>query len=183
MTCIGPWNIPLTVSKVYEKPTFCLSSSILLTHACAFAPTPPTQLPAASLEPSSSACTAHALCSLTDTDLFSCLFFVLFFVFCEVLNDSGGSRGREGYHSVGGSSEGMNGYEELIRWRGREPGATCSTPLSRSSHNAPGFTSSSSLRPGRRPKGNKIMPISTCQRPQMTDRVHSVMYGSKFTHP
>lgn len=72
----------------------------------------------------------------------------------EVLNDSGGSRGREGYHSVGGSIEGMNGYEELVRWRGREPGATCSTPLSRNSHNAPGFTSSSSLRPGRRPKGN-----------------------------
>lgn len=71
-----------------------------------------------------------------------------------MLNDSGGSRGREGYHSVGGSIEGMNGYEELVRWRGREPGATCSTPLSRNSHNAPGFTSSSSLRPGRRPKGN-----------------------------
>lgn len=71
----------------------------------------------------------------------------------RVLNDSGGSRGREGYHSVGGSSEGMNGYEELVRWRGREPGATCSTPLSRNSHNAPGFTSSFSLRPGRRPKG------------------------------
>ncbi|XP_051722992.1 protein Daple [Ctenopharyngodon idella] len=71
----------------------------------------------------------------------------------RVLNDSGGSRGREGYHSVGGSSEGMDGYEELVRWRGREPGATCSTPLSRNSHNAPGFTSSSSLRPGRRPKG------------------------------
>ncbi|KAK7153274.1 hypothetical protein R3I93_011240 [Phoxinus phoxinus] len=71
----------------------------------------------------------------------------------RVLNDSGGSKGREGYHSVGGSIEGMNGYEELVRWRGREPGATCSTPLSRNSHNAPGFTSSSSLRPGRRPKG------------------------------
>uniref|UniRef100_A0A8C2AHC7 Coiled-coil domain containing 88C n=1 Tax=Cyprinus carpio TaxID=7962 RepID=A0A8C2AHC7_CYPCA len=60
----------------------------------------------------------------------------------------------EGYRSVGGGSESMNGYEELIRWRGREPGATCSTPLSRNSHNAPGHTSSSSMRPGRRPKGN-----------------------------
>uniref|UniRef100_A0A671MVG9 Protein Daple-like n=1 Tax=Sinocyclocheilus anshuiensis TaxID=1608454 RepID=A0A671MVG9_9TELE len=72
---------------------------------------------------------------------------------CRVLNDSGGSRGREGYRSVGGGSESMNGYEDLIRWRGREPGATCSTPLSRNSHNAPGYTSSSSMRPGRRPKG------------------------------
>ncbi|XP_016124454.1 protein Daple-like [Sinocyclocheilus grahami] len=71
----------------------------------------------------------------------------------QVLNDSGGSRGREGYRSVGGGSESMNGYEELIRWRGREPGATCSTPLSRNSHNAPGYTPSSSMRPGRRPKG------------------------------
>lgn len=123
---------------------------ILLTHACAFAPTPsPTQLPAASLEPSSSACPAHALYALTDTDLS-----LVFFVFFEVLNDSGGSRGREGYRSVGGGSESMNGYEELFRWRGREPGATCSTPLSRNSHNAPGYTSSSSMRPGRRPKGN-----------------------------
>uniref|UniRef100_A0A8C1FPC9 Coiled-coil domain containing 88C n=1 Tax=Cyprinus carpio carpio TaxID=630221 RepID=A0A8C1FPC9_CYPCA len=69
------------------------------------------------------------------------------------LNDSGGARGREGYRSVGGGSESMNGYEELIRWRGREPGATCSTPLSRNSHNAPGHTSSSSMRSGRRPKG------------------------------
>uniref|UniRef100_A0A8C1GAB6 Coiled-coil domain containing 88C n=1 Tax=Cyprinus carpio TaxID=7962 RepID=A0A8C1GAB6_CYPCA len=60
----------------------------------------------------------------------------------------------EGYRSVGGGSESMNGYEELIRWRGREPGATCSTPLSRNSHNAPGHTSSSSMRSGRRPKGN-----------------------------
>ncbi|XP_052001582.1 protein Daple [Xyrauchen texanus] len=71
----------------------------------------------------------------------------------RVLNDSGGSRGREGYRSIGGGSEGMNGHEELVRWRGREPGATCSTPLSRNSHNASGFSSSSSLRPGRRPKG------------------------------
>ncbi|XP_026141716.1 protein Daple isoform X1 [Carassius auratus] len=71
----------------------------------------------------------------------------------RVLNDNGGSRGREGYRSVGGGSESMNGYEELIRLRGREPGATCSTPLSRNSHNAPGYTSTSSMRPGRRPKG------------------------------
>ncbi|XP_073682701.1 protein Daple [Garra rufa] len=71
----------------------------------------------------------------------------------RVLNDSGGSRGREGYRSVGGGSDSMNGYEELVRWRGREPGATCSTPLSRNSHNATGYTSSSSMRPGRRPKG------------------------------
>ncbi|KAK2878523.1 hypothetical protein Q8A67_019314 [Cirrhinus molitorella] len=71
----------------------------------------------------------------------------------RMLSDSGGSRGREGYRSVGGGSESMNGYEELVRWRGREPGATCSTPLSRNSHNATGYTSSSSLRPGRRPKG------------------------------
>ncbi|XP_051578172.1 protein Daple [Myxocyprinus asiaticus] len=71
----------------------------------------------------------------------------------RVLNDSGGSRGREGYRSIGGGSESMNGQEELFRWRGREPGATCSTPLSRNSHNASGFSSSSSLRPGRRPKG------------------------------
>ncbi|XP_057200703.1 protein Daple isoform X2 [Triplophysa rosa] len=67
------------------------------------------------------------------------------------VNDSGGSRGREAYRSI---TETMNGHEELNRWRGREPGATCSTPLSRHSHNASGFTSSSSsLRPGRRPKG------------------------------
>lgn len=72
----------------------------------------------------------------------------------RVLNESGGSRSRDGYRSIGGGSESMNGYEELLRWRSREPGgATCSTPLSRNSHNAPGFTSSSSLRPGRRPKG------------------------------
>ncbi|XP_052475839.1 protein Daple isoform X1 [Carassius gibelio] len=62
----------------------------------------------------------------------------------RVLNGSGG-RGREGCRSVGGGSESMNGYEELVRWRGREPGATCSTPLS--------YKSSSSTRPGRRPKG------------------------------
>ncbi|XP_016150208.1 protein Daple [Sinocyclocheilus grahami] len=71
----------------------------------------------------------------------------------RVLNDSGGSRGREGYRSVGGGSESMNGYEELVRWRGREPGATCSTPLSYNFNSAPGYKSSSSMRPGRRPKG------------------------------
>ncbi|XP_073725684.1 protein Daple [Misgurnus anguillicaudatus] len=70
------------------------------------------------------------------------------------VNDSGGSRGREAYRSVGGISEGMNGHEEMVRWRGREPGgATCSTPLSRNSHSSSAFSSSSSLRPGRRPKG------------------------------
>ncbi|XP_042630245.1 protein Daple-like [Cyprinus carpio] len=67
----------------------------------------------------------------------------------RVLKESGGSRGREGYRSVGGGSE----NEELVRWRGREPGATCSTPLSYNSHSAPGYKSSSSMRPGRRPKG------------------------------
>ncbi len=145
-------NLECSFNCLKLSPVSCLSVFwswfILLTHACAFDPTPSlTQLPTASLKPSSSsACSAHALYALTDTDLSLDLFLVL--------NDGGGSRGREGYRSVGGSSESMNGYEELVRLRGREPGATCSTPLSRNSHNAPGFTSSSSMRPGRRPKGN-----------------------------
>ncbi|TRY55298.1 hypothetical protein DNTS_013455 [Danionella cerebrum] len=69
------------------------------------------------------------------------------------LGESGGSRSREGFHSVGGASENMNDCEELLRWRHRDPGNTCSTAVSRNSHNAPAFNSSSSLRPGRRPKG------------------------------
>ncbi|XP_035388848.1 protein Daple isoform X1 [Electrophorus electricus] len=63
-------------------------------------------------------------------------------------SDCGSSRGREGYRPAGGSSESMNGYEELtVRRRGTEPGASCSTPLNHSSHSATGS------RPGRRPKG------------------------------
>ncbi|XP_053365448.1 protein Daple isoform X2 [Clarias gariepinus] len=69
------------------------------------------------------------------------------------LSYSGGSRSSEGYRPGGGSTEDMNGYEELVlRQRGLEPIASCSTPLNQISHNTPGFTSSS-LRPGRRPKG------------------------------
>ncbi|XP_047677588.1 protein Daple isoform X1 [Tachysurus fulvidraco] len=61
------------------------------------------------------------------------------------------SRMSEAYRPGGGSTEDMNGYEELVlRQRGLEPGA--STPLNHNSLNVPGFTSSSS-RPGRRPKG------------------------------
>ncbi|XP_051502727.1 protein Daple-like isoform X2 [Myxocyprinus asiaticus] len=71
----------------------------------------------------------------------------------RVFSDSGGSRGREAYRSVAGSSESMNGHEELVRWRGRQTGATCSTPLSRNSHNASSCFSSSSLRLGHRIKG------------------------------
>lgn len=162
-----------------SPPVFCLSVFFHFTNTClCFCPN--TSYTAACSVTGAQQQRLHRTCPVFAHRYWP---FLLFFFFGEVLNDSGGSRGREGYHSVGGSSEGMNGYEELIRWRGREPGATCSTPLSRNSHNAPGFTSSSSLRPGRRPKGNKIMPISTCQWPQMTDHVHSVMYGSKFTHP
>ncbi|KAI5616765.1 protein Daple isoform X2 [Silurus asotus] len=69
------------------------------------------------------------------------------------LSYNSGSRSSESYRPAGGSTEDMNGYEELVlRQRGLEPGASCSTPLNHISHNAPGFTSSS-LRPGRRPKG------------------------------
>ncbi|MCJ8736931.1 hypothetical protein PDJAM_G00017970 [Pangasius djambal] len=69
------------------------------------------------------------------------------------LSYSSGSRSSEGYRPGGGSTEDMNGYEELVlRQRGLEPGASCSTPLNHNSHSAPGFTLSS-LRPGRRPKG------------------------------
>ncbi|XP_053538914.1 protein Daple isoform X2 [Ictalurus punctatus] len=64
-----------------------------------------------------------------------------------------GSRSSEAYRPGGGSTEDMNGYEELVlRQRGLEPGTSCSTPLNHNSHNSPGFTPSS-LRPGRRPKG------------------------------
>ncbi|XP_058255179.1 protein Daple isoform X2 [Hemibagrus wyckioides] len=67
------------------------------------------------------------------------------------LGYSSGSRSSVAYRPGGGSTEDMNGYEELvIRQRGLEP--SCSTPLNHSSHNTPGFTPSSS-RPGRRPKG------------------------------
>ncbi|XP_072545675.1 protein Daple [Salminus brasiliensis] len=69
------------------------------------------------------------------------------------LADSSSSRGREMYQPAGGSSENVNGYEDLaVRRRAIEPGASCSTPLNLSSHSAPGFTPPSS-RPGRRPKG------------------------------
>uniref|UniRef100_W5K3E1 Coiled-coil domain containing 88C n=1 Tax=Astyanax mexicanus TaxID=7994 RepID=W5K3E1_ASTMX len=68
-------------------------------------------------------------------------------------SDSSISRGRELYRPAGGSSESVNGYEDLaFRRRAIEPGASCSTPLNHNSHNAPGFTPPSS-RPGRRPKG------------------------------
>uniref|UniRef100_A0A8C1G403 Coiled-coil domain containing 88C n=1 Tax=Cyprinus carpio TaxID=7962 RepID=A0A8C1G403_CYPCA len=94
----------------------------------------------------------------------------------------GGARGREGYRSVGGGSESMNGYEELIRWRGREPGATCSTPLSRNSHNAPGHTSSSSMRSGRRPKGNTKLCRLVDYMSSLSFKVHILMksYTLKF---
>ncbi|KAI4873321.1 hypothetical protein NFI96_029069, partial [Prochilodus magdalenae] len=64
--------------------------------------------------------------------------------------DSGSSRFREVYRPAGGSTENLNGHEELaVRRRAIEAGASCSTPLN---HNSPGFTPPSS-RPGRRPKG------------------------------
>ncbi|TSN67081.1 Protein Daple [Bagarius yarrelli] len=66
---------------------------------------------------------------------------------------SSGSRNSEVCRSAGGSTEDMNGYEELVlRQRGLEPEVSCSTPLNHNSHGAPGFNSSST-RPGRRPKG------------------------------
>ncbi|XP_062862903.1 protein Daple [Trichomycterus rosablanca] len=71
----------------------------------------------------------------------------------RALYGSTGSRGREVYRSAGGSTEDMDGYEELVlRQRATEPGASCSTPLNNNSHNAAPFTSSG-LRSGRRPKG------------------------------
>ncbi|XP_076835342.1 protein Daple [Brachyhypopomus gauderio] len=69
------------------------------------------------------------------------------------LNDCSGSRGREGYRPAGGSSENMNGYEDVaVRRRGTEPGVSCSTPLNHNSHSAAGFLPSSG-RSGRRHKG------------------------------
>ncbi|XP_066530867.1 protein Daple [Hoplias malabaricus] len=69
------------------------------------------------------------------------------------LSDITSSRNREAFRSAGGSSESMNGHEDLaVRRRPTETGASCSTPLNHNTHNAPGFTPPSS-RPGRRPKG------------------------------
>ncbi|KAF4084003.1 hypothetical protein AMELA_G00123840 [Ameiurus melas] len=72
------------------------------------------------------------------------------------LSYSSGSRSSEAYRPGGGSTEDLNGYEELVlRQRGLEQVTSCSTPLNHNSHNAPGFTPSS-LRPGRRPKGTDV---------------------------
>ncbi|KAM9571491.1 protein Daple-like [Salvelinus alpinus] len=70
----------------------------------------------------------------------------------RALNNSGVSRGRELFRASGGSSEGVNGTEELYaRRRGVELGgaAAHSTPANHPSTS--GLTPSS--RPGRRPKG------------------------------
>lgn len=80
--------------------------------------------------------------------------------FCSGLGYSSGSRNSEAYRPAGGSTEDMNGYEELVlRHRGLEPGVSCSTPLNHNSHSAAGFTSSSS-RPGRRPKGTAVNSLN-----------------------
>lgn len=69
------------------------------------------------------------------------------------LNDSGVSRGRELYRIPGGSSESVNGTEELYaRRRGVELGGAAHSTLANHTSTS-GLTPNSSSRPGRRPKG------------------------------
>ncbi|XP_021429743.2 protein Daple [Oncorhynchus mykiss] len=71
----------------------------------------------------------------------------------RALNDSGVSRGRELYRIPGGSSESVNGTEELYaRRRGVELGGAAHSTLANHTSTS-GLTPNSSSRPGRRPKG------------------------------
>nr|XP_046223101.1 protein Daple-like [Oncorhynchus gorbuscha] len=70
----------------------------------------------------------------------------------RALNDSGVSRGRELFRASGGSSEGVNGTEELYaRRRGVELGGAAAHSIPANHTSTSGLTPSS--RPGRRPKG------------------------------
>ncbi|CDQ84642.1 unnamed protein product [Oncorhynchus mykiss] len=67
------------------------------------------------------------------------------------LNDSGVSKGRELFRASGGSSEGVNGTEELYaRRRGVELGGAAAHSIPAKHNSTSGLTPSS--RPGRRPK-------------------------------
>ncbi|XP_070972633.1 protein Daple-like [Oncorhynchus clarkii lewisi] len=71
----------------------------------------------------------------------------------RALNDSGVSRGRELYRIPGGSSESVNGTEELYaRRRGVELGGAAHSTIANHTSTS-GLTPNSSSRPGRRPKG------------------------------
>uniref|UniRef100_A0A8C8CGA1 HOOK N-terminal domain-containing protein n=1 Tax=Oncorhynchus tshawytscha TaxID=74940 RepID=A0A8C8CGA1_ONCTS len=70
----------------------------------------------------------------------------------RALNDSGVSKGRELFRASGGSSEGVNGTEELYaRRRGVELGGAAAHSIPANHTSTSGLTPSS--RPGRRPKG------------------------------
>ncbi|KAK6307406.1 hypothetical protein J4Q44_G00225540 [Coregonus suidteri] len=72
----------------------------------------------------------------------------------RALNDSGVSRGRELYRIPGGSSESVNGTEELYaRRRGVELGGAAAHSTLANHTSTSGLTSNSSSRPGHRPKG------------------------------
>ncbi|XP_029585702.1 protein Daple [Salmo trutta] len=72
----------------------------------------------------------------------------------RALNDSAVSRGRELYRIPGGSSESVNGTEELYtRRRGVELGGAAAHSTLANHTSTLGLTPNSSSRPGRRPKG------------------------------
>lgn len=72
----------------------------------------------------------------------------------RALNDSAVSRGRELYRIPGGSSESVNGTEELYaRRRGVELGGAAAHSTLANHTSTSGLTPNSSSRPGRRPKG------------------------------